>query len=81
MDWNPITFKEIHEDPANGYRLSKKLAEIAAWDFVKNEELKFDIVIINPPLVLGPVHPWIANLESFNLSNQVLASPGLPPNL
>jgi len=70
VDWNPITFKEIHENPANGYRLSKKLAEMAAWDFVKNEKLKFDIVVINPPLVFGPVHPWIASLESFNLSNQ-----------
>ena len=75
MDWSPITFKEVHEHPMNGYRLSKKLAEVAAWDFVKNETPIFDIVTINPPYVLGPVHPWISSLESMNLSNQVLPTP------
>ena len=74
MDWNPITFENVHESPPNGYRLSKKLAEMAAWDFVKNEKVKFDIVAINPALVFGPVHPWAATLESFSVTNQVLPS-------
>ena len=78
VDWNPITLERIHEHPLNGYRLSKKLAEIAAWDFVRNESPKFDITTINPPMVFGPVHPWIASLESFNLSNKVLTRLGLP---
>ena len=75
VDWNPVTFEEIRGNPLNGYRLSKKLAEMAAWDFVKNEKPKFDIATINPPWVFGPVHPWIASLESLNISNQVLAPP------
>ena len=58
---NPIT--EEHwsvEEKMNGvlplaYQLSKYLAEKAAWDFVKSlpESEKFELVCINPGLVLG----------------------------
>ena len=67
-----MTLEEVHDDPLNGYRLSKKLAELAAWDFVKNEGVRFDIATINPSLIFGPVHPWMASLASINSSNQVL---------
>jgi len=70
VDWNPATLEGIQKDPADGYRLSKKLAEKAAWDYVKNEKLRFDLVTINPPCVVGPVHPWIASLEFVNMSNK-----------
>lgn len=42
-----------HIDP---YSKSKTLAELAAWEFQKNlpENEKFEIVTINPSLVLGP---------------------------
>ena len=71
-DWNPITLEEAQDHPINAYRLSKKLSEVAAWDFVKDEGLSYDIATINPSLVFGPVHPWIASLDSMNISNQVL---------
>ncbi|XP_055927795.1 uncharacterized protein LOC129959042 [Argiope bruennichi] len=39
------------------YSKSKTLAERAAWDFVKElpEDKKFELAVINPGLVLGPV--------------------------
>jgi len=47
------------------YEKSKTLAEKAAWDFVKAlpEDEKFELVCINPGLVLGP------NLNKCNFSS------------
>ncbi|GIY35260.1 cinnamoyl-CoA reductase 1 [Caerostris darwini] len=41
----------------DAYSKSKTLAERAAWDFVKElpEDKKFELAVINPGLVLGPV--------------------------
>ena len=41
---------------AQPYEKSKTLAEKAAWDFIKNlpNNEKFEVVTINPGLVLGP---------------------------
>lgn len=85
-DWNPITYEEGLRDPPSGYRASKKLAEQAAWDFVANNATNFDIVTINPPLVVGPIKPYLQSLESINTSNERVLSivtgkskDGLPP--
>lgn len=50
-DWN--TDSTIENAP---YRLSKTLAERAAWEFVNEGEGKgkFDLAVINPSFVLGP---------------------------
>lgn len=46
------------------YFYSKTCAERAAWDFVKDKEL--DLVILNPPLVLGPsLIPTISESHSM----------------
>lgn len=57
----PIVFNETHwSDPVGDhistYSKSKTLAERAAWDFQKSlpEEDRFEIVTINPALVMGP---------------------------
>ena len=47
----------------------KKLAEVAVWDFAKNEEVKFDIV----PSVCFRTCPFMNCL--FRILQQVLASP------
>lgn len=67
--WNPVTIDEIHESPAIAYRVSKTLAEKAAWDFVAQQKPAFDLVTVNPPLVLGPVVHHLATLDSINTSN------------
>jgi len=49
-DWSP-------PEACAPYERSKTLAEKAAWDFVKEltAEKKFDLAVINPGLVIGPI--------------------------
>jgi NADPH-dependent methylglyoxal reductase len=51
--WNPLTKEEITNDVA-AYCLSKTLAEHAAWDYVKSNDVKFSLNVINPPYIFGP---------------------------
>lgn len=69
--WNPVTLADIHNSPATAYRASKTLAERAAWDFVASSEnnAKFDLVTVNPPMVFGPVAHHLESLEGINTSN------------
>lgn len=62
QDWN-----ERSSLQRNPYYYSKTLAEKAAWDFTQQSGA-FDLVVINPFLVIGPSHT-----ERMNPSNQVLA--------
>jgi len=48
-DWNERSTLD-----RNPYYLSKVKAEKAAWNFVKSTSPSFDMVVINPYLVLGP---------------------------
>jgi dihydroflavonol-4-reductase len=50
----------------NAYYLSKTLAERAAWDFIAAQKPTWDLVAINPFLVIGP-----AMTKSVNTSNQM----------
>lgn len=60
-DWN--TRSSLERNP---YYYSKTLAERAAWEFVESERPGFDLVVINPFLVIGPsLSPGI------NTSNQL----------
>ncbi|CAG8390332.1 unnamed protein product [Penicillium salamii] len=67
--WNPVTWEEAM-DHSQVYRASKTFAEKAAWDFVEKEKPNFDLATINPPLVFGPVVPYLNSLEAINTSNQ-----------
>jgi dihydroflavonol-4-reductase len=44
-------------DKVGAYPKSKTLAERAAWDFINSAENtnKMELVVINPPLILGPI--------------------------
>jgi nucleoside-diphosphate-sugar epimerase len=70
--WNSVTVEEAANNAATAYRASKTLAERAAWDFVadKSNGAKFDLVTVNPPMVFGPVVPFLASLEAINTSNE-----------
>lgn len=48
-DWN--TMSSLDRNP---YYYSKTLGERAAWDFIMAKKPAFDLVVINPSLVLGP---------------------------
>jgi dihydroflavonol-4-reductase len=52
----------------NPYYLSKTLAEKAAWAFVERERPTWDLIAINPFLVIGPSHT-----PALNTSNKVIA--------
>ncbi|EPY53291.1 flavonol reductase/cinnamoyl-CoA reductase family protein [Schizosaccharomyces cryophilus OY26] len=73
-DWNPITYDEA-VSANNGivaYCASKKLAEKAAREWVKEKQPHFDISTVNPPYVFGPpIHP-MNSMDSLNTSNQIL---------
>jgi dihydroflavonol-4-reductase len=60
-DWN-----EKSSLDRNPYYYSKTLAERAAWAFVEQEKPRFDLVVINPFLVIGP-----SLSEGINTSNQI----------
>lgn len=50
----------------NPYYYSKTMAERAAWEFVEREKPGFDLVVINPFMVIGP-----AQTGAINTSNQI----------
>jgi len=64
-DWTDTTSKRC-----GAYEKSKTLAERAAWDFHKKlpEDEKFELVCINPGLILGP------NLVKCNFSSGDIVS-------
>lgn len=62
-DWNVKSSLE-----RNPYYYSKTVAERAAWDFVRDQKPAFDVVTINPFLVIGP-----SRVASLNTSNQLFA--------
>ncbi|PMB72614.1 putative NADPH-dependent methylglyoxal reductase GRP2 [Beauveria bassiana] len=68
--WNPNTAQDAAESKMAGYRVSKTLAERAAWDFVEKEKPPFDLVTVNPPLVFGPVAHHIQSADAINTSNE-----------
>ena len=73
--WNEHSIKEVEtkgKDAAKNdmYRASKTLAERAAWQFIENHkgEVKFDLVVLNPPFVYGPVQQEVDKPENLNTS-------------
>ncbi|KAH6999838.1 hypothetical protein EDB80DRAFT_754347 [Ilyonectria destructans] len=73
-DWNPVQLEDINRSPAVAYRASKKLAELAAWDFVNETKPSFDLVTICPPMVFGPAVDYFATLDGINTSNERVVS-------
>lgn len=55
-DWN--TKSSLTRNP---YYYSKTMAERAAWEFMAREKPGFDLVVINPFLVVGPSHTKAVN--------------------
>lgn len=61
-DWN-----ERSSLTRNPYYYSKTLAERAGWEFLERYRPSFDLVVINPFMVIGPSHS-----HALNPSNAVL---------
>ena len=74
-DWNEAAIVEAREKgrdaaPVVKYRASKTLAEKAAWElFEKNKDkVSWDLVVLNPPFVFGPVIHGVPSPEALNQS-------------
>ena len=61
-DWN-----ETSSLTRNPYFYSKTLAERSAWDYIEKENPAFELVVVNPGVVIGP-----SLVPSLNTSNQIL---------
>ncbi|KAJ6476500.1 D-lactaldehyde dehydrogenase [Mycena vitilis] len=75
LDWNDQAVKLVEDGgrkatAAAKYRASKTLAERAAWDFVKKYkgEIAWDLSVMNPPLVLGPILHAVSSPAELNTS-------------
>jgi len=73
--WNPMEWEESLENWTYAYCTSKKLAEKAAWDFVKDNKVNFSLTVINPPYIFGPQYfEEDAKSSTLNTSPQVIKS-------
>lgn len=63
--WN--TTSSVEHQP---YNYSKVIAERAAWEINKKQD-RWDLVTINPSLVIGPGLNAFATSESFNIVRQI----------
>ena len=77
-DWNQesvVAVKEKGRDADGGakYRASKTLAERAAWDFYEKHksEVGWELVVLNPPYVFGPILHEVSSPESLNESTRL----------
>lgn len=74
-DWNPLSYEEAARPGTSAvvaYRGSKKFAELAAWDFVRENQPAFDLVALCPPMTFGPVAHPVAGVDGLNDSNATL---------
>ncbi|KAH6843352.1 hypothetical protein B0I37DRAFT_216421 [Chaetomium sp. MPI-CAGE-AT-0009] len=74
-DWNPLSYAEAASPSTSAvvaYRGSKKFAELAAWDFVRDRRPGFDLVTLCPPMTFGPVVHPVASVDRLNESNAML---------
>lgn len=70
-DWNPVTAEQAIErnDTVLGYNVSKKRAEAAAWELMQKYKPSFDLTVINPDIIIGPmIHP-LHGPKSINETN------------
>ena len=76
--WNERAIREVNEKgkdaaPVDKYCASKTLAERAAWDFHSKHknEVAWDVTVLNPPFVFGPVLHEVDKPENLNQSSKV----------
>lgn len=58
------------QDAVLGYNASKKMAELAAWNFVRDSKPNFDLTVINPDIVIGPMLHPVPGPQSVNETNR-----------
>jgi hypothetical protein len=59
---------EVVTEEWKGYSASKKFAEKAFWDFIKQEKPNFVGTTVNPSLIFGPILGPVASADKLNES-------------
>ncbi|KAI1404263.1 putative NADPH-dependent methylglyoxal reductase GRE2 [Hypoxylon fuscum] len=84
-DWNNVTFEEAMAtvNPVITYPASKKFAEQAAWNYVKEGKGKFELATVCPPGIYGPLFDpsQIAKPDDLNQSTAMIYKFFLSPGL
>jgi nucleoside-diphosphate-sugar epimerase len=57
------------QSPVLGYNASKKLGEQAAWNFLAAKNPVFDLTVINPDIIIGPMLQPVDGPEHVNETN------------
>lgn len=75
-DFSPLTWNDgaTTESPAVAYRASKTVAERVAWEFMEKHSPSFDLCVLCPTMVFGPLYSTklIGSLKDLNFSNQMI---------
>jgi len=76
-DWNTVSYPDKEgvfpePVPVHGYRYSKIVAEKAAWDFAAKEGCPFDVVCINPPMIIGHNYNTPTKVDDINTSSAAM---------
>lgn len=75
-NFSPLTWDDgiATKDPAVAYRVSKTVAEKAAWEYMEKHHPEFDLCVLCPTMVFGPLYSTdlISGLAELNLSNQII---------
>lgn len=69
-DWNPFN-REDAKGPV-AYAVSKKLADKATWNFIKEEKSQFEISSFHPPMIYGETLQPGVNLKNLNTSSKTI---------
>ncbi|KAJ5761760.1 uncharacterized protein N7511_005142 [Penicillium nucicola] len=73
-DWCPLAY----EDGVNAsmvpiaYRASKVVAERAAWDYIRDNPVQYQLMTLCPGMVFGRIIHPISSLSQLNASNQII---------
>lgn len=57
------------QNPLFGYCAAKTLAEKAAWKFLEENKTSFDMTVINPDVVIGPMIQNVSDPGRINATN------------
>ncbi|KAH9832389.1 nad dependent epimerase [Teratosphaeria destructans] len=69
-DWNPDTYETAKNGPGLlAYCTSKKLAEEAAFKFLREKNPAFSIATVCPPLIYGPIIHHVSDISKLNSSS------------
>ncbi|CAN6673422.1 NADPH-dependent aldehyde reductase Ari1p [Trichomonascus vanleenenianus] len=69
-DWAKVTVEDAIAQPTpKAYFASKKYAELAAWDFLKNEKPKFTMTAVLPSYIWGRMLGDVESVDAINESN------------